>query len=127
MPQFKIGDTVARKSYNYDVLFKITGIRGDIVDLVGMTVRILADAPVYDLKHITKDEETRMLNINDKHFDERLSRSYSGVKNRFNLRNNISNLNYINEQMPIYAKDTIYKKPGVVLHIDRRRGLCEEM
>lgn len=46
MPQFKIGDTVARKSYNYDVLFKITGIRGEMVDLVGMTVRILADAPI---------------------------------------------------------------------------------
>lgn len=118
MPQFKIGDTVARKSYNYDVLFKITGIRGDMVDLVGMTVRILADAPIYDLKYITKDEETRMLNINNKKFDERLSRSYSGVKNRFNLRSGMSNMNYVSEPISLYTKDTIYKKPGVVLHID---------
>ncbi len=116
MSQFKIGDTVARKSYNYDVLFKITGIRGDMVDLVGMTVRILADAPIYDLKYITKDEETRMININNKRFDERLSRSYSGIKSRFNLRS--ASTSYVTEQTPIYAKDAIYKKPGVVLHID---------
>lgn len=118
MSQFKVGDTVARKSYNYDVLFKITNIRGEMVDLVGMTVRILADAPIYDLKYITKDEEIRMLNINDKRFDERLSRTYSGIKNRFNLRSAMSNANYINDQIPIYAKDAVYKKPGVVLHID---------
>lgn len=121
MPQFKIGDTVARKSYNYDVLFRITGIRGEMVDLIGMTVRIIADAPIYDLKYITKEEETRMLNINDKRFDERLSRTYSGIKNRFNLRSNLSG---VNEPLPIYSKDAIYKKPGVVLHIDRRHGLC---
>lgn len=127
MSQFKIGDTVARKSYNYDVLFRITGIRGDMVDLIGMTVRIIADAPIYDLKYITKEEETRMLNINDKRFDERLSRSYSGVKNRFNLRNGMFNMNYINDKPPIYAKDTIYKKPGVVLHIDRWCWLRKEM
>ena len=69
MPQFKVGDIVARKSYNYDVLFKITSTRGDMVDLIGMTVRIIADAPIYDLKYINKEEATRRLSINDKRLD----------------------------------------------------------
>lgn len=33
METFKVGDIVARKSYNFDIMFKIIGIRNDIVDL----------------------------------------------------------------------------------------------
>ena len=46
METFKIGDIVGRKSYNCDVIFKIVDIKKDIVDLVGLTVRIVADAIV---------------------------------------------------------------------------------
>ena len=56
MPNLKIGDIVARKSYNYDVLFRVARISGEIVDLVGITVRIIADAPIYDLRIITDTE-----------------------------------------------------------------------
>ena len=35
MEKFKIGDVVARKSYNFDILFKVVGINNNgIVDLV---------------------------------------------------------------------------------------------
>ena len=44
MLKLKEGDVVARKSYGYDVLFKVVNIYDDMVDLVGMTVRIIADA-----------------------------------------------------------------------------------
>jgi spore coat assembly protein len=45
MENFRIGDVVARKSYNYDILFKIVNIYNNgIVDLQGLTVRIVADA-----------------------------------------------------------------------------------
>ena len=71
MPQFKVGDIVARKSYNYDVLFRITNIRGEIYDLIGITVRIIADAPVYDLRYINKEEASNMLKINEKKNSER--------------------------------------------------------
>ena len=55
--EFKVGDIVARKSYNYDVLFRIIKIHSDgVVDLVGITTRILADAESYDLKLISKQE-----------------------------------------------------------------------
>lgn len=46
MTMLKVGDVVARKSYGYDVLFKVSNIYNDMVDLVGMTVRIIADAPI---------------------------------------------------------------------------------
>lgn len=48
MEMFKIGDIVARKSYNYDILFKIVNVRSNgICDLVGMSVRIVADATLF--------------------------------------------------------------------------------
>lgn len=46
MPNFKVGDIVARKSYNYDVLFRIKSINGEVADLVGVAVRIIADVHV---------------------------------------------------------------------------------
>lgn len=112
----KFGDIVARKSYNCDVLFKIQRLNGDIADLVGITVRILADAPIYDLRLITDTEAKRMLSDIEKNSRTRLSRSYSGVTNRFNIRNSY----YTNRDTPsyMYSKDEILKKPGVVLHID---------
>ena len=116
MPILKLGDIVARKSYNYDVLFKVTRISGEMVDLVGITVRIIADAPIYDLKIFTEQEAKMRLNDIEKNSRTRLSRSYSGVTNRFNIRNNYmpNRENFI----PIYSKEEILKKPGVVLHID---------
>ena len=116
MPNFKIGDIVARKSYNYDVLFKIQRINGDMADLVGISVRILADAPIYDLRLITDTEAKRILSDIEKNSRTRLSRSYSGITNRFNIRNSY----FANRDTPsyIYSKDEIFKKPGVVLHID---------
>lgn len=116
MPLLKVGDIVARKSYNYDVLFRVAKINGEIVDLVGITVRIIADAPIYDLKIITDLEAKRILTDIEKNSRNRLSRSYTGVTNRFNIRNNV-NFNR-NSSIPIYSKNEILKKPGVVLHID---------
>lgn len=114
MQNLRVGDIVARKSYNYDVLFKVERINADMVDLVGMTVRIIADAPIYDLKKISPEEVTTRLKNIEKNSRTRLSRSYSGVTNRFNIRN----FSTRDIDVPIYSKDSILKKPGVVLHID---------
>lgn len=116
MPSLKIGDIVARKSYNYDVLFRVTRITGEIVDLVGITVRIIADAPIYDLRLINDTEAKKMLSDIEKNSRSRLSRSYNGITNRFNIRGSFIPSKEGN--MHIYAKDEILKKPGVVLHID---------
>lgn len=114
MYNLKIGDIVARKSYNYDVLFKVERINNDMVDLVGMTVRIIADAPIYDLKIISPEEVTTRLKNIEQNSRTRLSRSYSGLANRFNFRN----FSIRDVDIPVYSKDSILKKPGVVLHID---------
>lgn len=116
MPNFKIGDIVARRSYNYDVLFRVARITGEMVDLVGITVRIIADAPIYDLRLVTDAEAKRRLSDIEKNSRTRLSRSYTGVTNRFNIRSNF--VPNRDGNSPIYTKEEILKKPGVVLHID---------
>ncbi|MEG0872734.1 MAG: sporulation peptidase YabG [Clostridia bacterium] len=115
MEIFKIGDIVARRSYNYDILFKISGVRSNnIIDLVGMTVRIIADAPDYDLKHISKSEVDKMLANVENSRRVRISRCYSNLNRKYNMREQ-----YIQNEKPnMYQKDTVLKKPGVILHID---------
>ena len=53
MENLKIGDIVARKSYGYDIFFKVVDINNDgkesIITLKGITYRIQADAPASDL------------------------------------------------------------------------------
>jgi hypothetical protein len=34
METFKVGDIVARKSYNFDIMFKVVGIKNEVADLV---------------------------------------------------------------------------------------------
>ena len=112
METFKIGDIVARKSYNFDILFKIVGIKNDVADLVGMTVRIVADAPFFDLKHIEKSEvESRLKNVeNSRHI--RMNRCYSNINRRFNFYNMREQYNFMDK------REEILKRPGIILHID---------
>lgn len=121
MEMFKIGDIVARKSYNYDILFKIINVRSNgICDLVGMSVRIVADAPDYDLKHIDSTEiASRMHNI-EKMRSTRLSRCYNNMNNLRRNRGYNYNSNYsnYNDNPNIYQREKMLKKPGIVLHID---------
>lgn len=125
MSNFKIGDIVARKSYNYDVLFRIINIHPNgIVDLVGITSRILADAEEYDLKLITKQElEIRLSNI-EKSRRSRLDRSFKNIKYK---NNNYSNKFFReNTNYTIYQKEKTYKKPGTVVHIDGDEEYCAQ-
>lgn len=146
MENFKVGDVVARKSYNYDILFKITRINNNgMIDLAGLSVRIVADAPDYDLKHISKDEvEKRIKNI-EKSRHQRINRCYMNTYNRNNSRkfnnyyryNNYNSYNkkynnynkaysniynireqVIDDEVNIFKKDTVFKRPGTVLHLD---------
>lgn len=140
MEKFKLGDVVARKSYNYDVIFKIVGINNNReYELCGLTVRIVADSPEEDLKHISSDEVEKRIKTEEKSRRERLSRCYSNIHRKFNnmnyynknkmYMNNMNNVNnninknyYIRDPYEddpnIFKKDTVLKKPGVVLHID---------
>lgn len=46
---FKINDIVTRKSYGNDIVFRIFSIKGDVVFLKGVEVRLLADSLIDDL------------------------------------------------------------------------------
>ena len=116
MVNLKVGDIVARKSYNYDVLFKVNRIYNDMADLIGINVRIIADSPIYDLKIVSPEQATKILKDIELNNRTRLSRTYSGLSNKFNIRNNY--FNNMDVATPIYSKESILKKPGVVLHID---------
>ena len=60
---FNVGDIVSRNSYSNDVLFKIIKIENDKAYLKGVEVRLLADAPISDLK-ICSDKTTDSFEVN---------------------------------------------------------------
>lgn len=111
---FKIGDIVARKSYNFDVLFRITNIINDSAELVGITVRIVADAPVYDLKHIDDEEKDRRIKNIELSRQSRMSRCYNGMKKKWYPRDELR----VYDSPNYFEREKIYKKPGIILHID---------
>ncbi len=115
MEKFKIGDIVARKSYNFDILFKVVGVNGSIVDLVGMTVRIIADAPDYDLKHMGKDEVDKLVTNIEKSRTLRANRCYNSMNKKFNT---FREQMFVNDTPNSYQKEDVLRRPGVVLHID---------
>ena len=122
--EFKVGDIVARKSYNYDVLFKIIKIHSDgVVDLVGITTRILADAESYDLRLISKQELDQRLKAVSTNRRTRMDRSYKNIKSR-GVANSYRDItqNFNN----LYQREKTYKKPGTVLHLDADKDYCIE-
>ena len=123
MSNFKIGDIVARKSYNYDVLFRITNMHPNgIIDLVGITSRILADAEEHDLKLITKQELEFRINNIEKSRRVRLDRSYKNIQTKnYNNKFFRENANYT-----LYQKEKTYRKPGTVVHIDGDEEYCRQ-
>ena len=124
MVMLKVGDVVARKSYGYDVLFRVSNIYDDMVDLVGMTVRIIADAPIYDLKIMSPEEINKAIKTQEDHTRIKVNRCYSNLSNRFNFRDRAYyNTQYNNQfkqagRVDVYQKESIYKKPGVIMHLD---------
>ncbi len=90
---FNVGDLVTRKSYNNDIVFKITDIdENNNIYLKGITVRLIADSYEDDLTLYNKEEE-ELIEIDSRQFD--------------NFDNEI-NLN----------RDEYFYLPGRVLHID---------
>ncbi len=114
MAFFKVGDTVARKSYNLDVIFKITEINGENASLAGLTVRILADAPLYDLQKIDKENVDRVkIKVEN--------RCMQVLKNRNNMFNYNQYNQIMKEEINKYMKQDVprsYIKPGIILHLD---------
>jgi len=70
---FKIGDIVSRKSHNNDVVFRIISINNNIVNLIGVNVRLSADAFIDDIMIVNDisndDNEIIQRNLEDRNFD----------------------------------------------------------
>ncbi len=109
----KIGDIVARKSYNHDIIFKIVGFSIDnknekFAILKGVAFRIIADSYLDDLEVINTSDIKEILI--DKSVEALLYKSMRSAQERQKGSN-----------MPIVKPSTnpnIYGMPGKVLQID---------
>lgn len=109
----QIGDLVARHSYHYDVLFRVTDLPAAAVEveLCGEEWRLLADAPMEDLLVLGRRElQERQQKIKKKE-----EQSYRLFRQDYQL------LKLKREYTATggYAKaDTYFELPGRILHID---------
>ncbi len=109
----KVGDIVARKSYNKDIIFKIVGFSIDeknekIAILKGVAFRIIADAHLDDL------EAVKMPDIKEVFLDK-------GVETLLNqsMRKAQERQKKMNRAVPkLQANSNVYGMPGKVLQID---------
>ena len=73
MREIKKGDAVTRNSYGNDIIFSIKRIiklanKKEIAILKGIDVRVEADAPIEDLKIVSKEEQR----IREKELEKRI-------------------------------------------------------
>ncbi|HEX2945341.1 MAG TPA: sporulation peptidase YabG [Clostridia bacterium] len=132
MSGLKIGDIVARKSYGYDIFFKVVNITNNgsdnIVTLKGISYRIEADAPESDLivqpEHKVREYRDRCCMLANTRAAD--NKEHSGDKR------SLAPEYAVNYYMPrlrgypkkAYSRDTSkdetgkIKRPGKVLHLD---------
>ena len=116
----KKGYIVARRSYGKDVIFVIDKIikRKDNIDyaiLKGLTIRIKADAPVEDLKMVSKEEVDKSLKILEETIRKR-------AENKNNIEKKQLSISKIND-LKRY-REIIYT--GKILHLDGDRKYMEK-
>ncbi|WP_449538322.1 sporulation peptidase YabG [Ferdinandcohnia sp. Marseille-Q9671] len=108
----KVGDIVARKSYNFDLLFKVIEITQDqIVYLYGEDVRLIADAPYTDLFLI--DERERQKRQHSER--EKVDQSYRLFRQDYQL---VREKNEYHATGGYTNNAEYFQIPGRVLHID---------
>ncbi|HYF84084.1 MAG TPA: sporulation peptidase YabG [Clostridia bacterium] len=107
----KVGDIVARKSYDYDILFKVHDIvvRNDgsrIICLKGLNYRLFADAPESDIIKMPMNK----INEEMHKFEKRLSKlAKPGIFRSAAMAGKL---------IPSREEYSRYELPGRVLHID---------
>lgn len=115
MSRFRIGDLVARKSYGFDILFKIV----EIIDhsgkerayiLKGVHMRVLADAPGNDLVRQNVKEVKRFTADND----NRVNKNIDCVMNARKARNSARGI-----KGAFFSRTkNSFSRTGKVLHLD---------
>lgn len=107
----KIGDTVARKSYELDLMFKVTDIQEGIAILHGKTVRLIADAPLEDLE-IVSDDDIRRAEEEEDQIIENIQLTNNSDKRQKFITGKILHFDgdehYMNKCLDLYKKLDIY-------------------
>ncbi|MDD4568609.1 MAG: sporulation peptidase YabG [Tepidanaerobacteraceae bacterium] len=111
MPKVKIGDVVARASYDRDVFFKVIDILEDqgYCTLKGLNIRVLADAPIDDLILPTSAE------IRD--YKKDYIRKSNESMERIFYRRELEKQRRFSRSEPAESNG-FFDVPGMVLHID---------
>ncbi|WP_432406838.1 sporulation peptidase YabG [Wukongibacter sp. M2B1] len=116
MTELRVGDIVARKSYDYDILFKITDIINDSNNkktfiLKGTNLRIIADSPEGDLEKVSANK----VNQFNKGFNKEINRI---VRNILKDRKDTQFKN-LTRHISEYTRDSNhFGRAGKVLHLD---------
>lgn len=114
---FNIGDYVTRNSHNHDLIFKITEINDNVAIIEGISVRLIADAPLDDL--IKYDSSLIDINKEDRTLCEKIHNTIDLNRDQyFYLPGKIlhidSDKQYLNRCMKLY-KDMNIASYGVVM------------
>lgn len=118
MNHLKIGDFVARKSYDYDILFKVVDIierpgRPSMILLKGVDLRIIADAPEEDLQRVPLNKLDEFHHSFHKKVDKIVKRILRERSQKYEGRYGLT------RTVPEHIKGGIpFGKPGKVLHLD---------
>ncbi|MEN1966469.1 sporulation peptidase YabG [Lentibacillus sp. N15] len=108
---FSTGDLVTRKSYQHDVLFRVSARHGDTVILHGEDVRLEADAPATDLVHV----QQRELDKRRKRDKEKEESSYRLFRQDYQLMK--EKRDYQSTEGFTYPT-SYFQLPAKVLHVD---------
>ncbi len=89
MSKIKKGDIVGRISYGKDILFyvdKIIKVRNaeELVILKGVTIRIEADSPIYDLEVIDKSNVNRNINGIEQKLEKKIKKNILPMQEKKN-------------------------------------------
>ncbi len=104
--ELHVGSYVTRSSHDNDIIFKVEEIRGNICLLRSFKMRLMADAPLDDLKVLKNFNAEASLR-------KLLEESYSYLK-RVQRNNLLQQSRTHNSQQEIVCRE----KPGRVLHLD---------
>jgi len=115
MEKIKIGDVVARKSYNYDIFFIVDKIIQNenarkTAILKGITSRIVADAYVNDLIILDNKKLDDSLRSLDNKIEDRINRFIKKEKDKIKSK----------------ERKLEYEKTGKILHLDGDKMYSEK-
>ena len=115
----KIGDLVGRRSYNYDIVFRVHDIikqDGKVnIILTGLNLRLIADAPEADIVKLPPSK----INENSNNFDDRAKKLMRKLEKKTKvIAKRISSGFYRNEVQ-------VFRRPGKILHIDGDKNYLE--